>query len=361
MKILHVITSLRKSAGTTTFVNGLCETLHTLGYEFVIALTRIDGEYLGEAPQVSFRIVRIADVVRSDERFDVVHMHGLWEFPLISAARWAVANGMPIIWSPHGALAPWAMRHHWWKKSLVWHFAQKPLLKKAALFHSTAEQESGWIRGLGFSQNIIEAPLGTTIGTEGHKNVQRPEKRRLLFVGRIYPVKGLVNLINAWRLVCDSGFPDEGSWVLRIVGPDQAGHRVELEKLAQALKVDGSIEFPGPKFGDDLIDEYESCDCLVLPSFTENFGGVVVDAMAHSKPCIASTFTPWRELKERGCGWWVSNEPSVLANTIREMMYAGDALRFEMGKRGRELVEEKYTWNAITKKMVEGYIKVLRK
>ena len=361
MKILHFITSLRKSAGTTTFVNGLCETLHTLGHEVVIALTRIDGEYLGEAPQVPLRIVRITDVVRSEERFDIVHIHGLWQIPLITAARWAVSNGMPIVWSPHGALAPWAMRHRWWKKLIIWYFAQKPVLRKAALFHSTAEQESVWIRDAGFSQNIVEVPLGTTIGSDCYKIVRKPAKRCLLFVGRIYPVKGLVNLIKAWRLVCGSGFPDGGNWVLRIVGPDQAGHRAELEELAQGLRITSSVEFPGAKFGDELVAEYEGCDCLVLPSFTENFGGVVVDALAHGKPCIASTFTPWRELQEHGCGWWVSNEPTVLANAIRGMMNAGEAFRCEMGKRGRKLVEEKYTWCAVTKKMIEGYKSAVRK
>ena len=297
----------------------------------------------------------------SDERFDIVHIHGLWEFPLISAARWAVGHGIPMAWSPHGALAPWAMRHHWWKKFLVWHFAQKPILKRTALFHSTSEQESEWIHGAGFTQRIVEAPLGTTIRPATQSYGVKSGKRYLLFVGRIYPVKGLVNLINAWRLVFDSSPSGLADWILRIVGPDQDGHRIELEKLVKSLRLKRRVEFTGPKFGSDLVAEYDHCACLVLPSFTENFGGVVVDAMAHCKPCIASTFTPWRILKERSCGWWVSNEPSFMAQAIREMIDAGDDLRCEMGKRGRKLVEEKYTWDVVTEKMVEGYKSELRR
>ena len=120
-----------------------------------------------------------------------------------------------------------------------------------------------------------------------------------------------------------------------------------------------SVEFAGPKFGDKLSAEYDNCDCLVLPSFTENFGATVVDAMAHGKPCIASTFTPWRELQERGCGWWVSNEPKQLAGAIGEMMSLDCATRCKMGEKGRRLVEEKYTWGAVAETMISKYREVV--
>lgn len=146
---------------------------------------------------------------------------------------------------------------------------------------------------------------------------------------------------------------------MRIVGPDQAGHRAELEKLVGELGLNDAVKFIGSKFGAELSNEYETCDCLVLPSFTENFGATVVDALAHGKPCIASTFTPWRELNDRGCGWWVSNNPEHLAKAIQEMIVIGDDKRREMGSRGRKLVEEKYTWDAVVKAMVKGYEEVL--
>ena len=142
---------------------------------------------------------------------------------------------------------------------------------------------------------------------------------------------------------------------MRIVGPDQAGHLSCLKSEVRSLGLENCVEFPGPKFGDELSQEYDDCDCLVLPSFTENFGVTVVDALAHGRPCIASTFTPWKDLKDWGCGWWVSNEPEPLAAAIRELMALSDAERREMGERGRRLVEEKYTWDAVVKKMVEGY------
>ena len=170
-------------------------------------------------------------------------------------------------------------------------------------------------------------------------------------------MKGLENLIRAWR-VAVSGWQlavsGEG-WKLRIVGPDEGGYLTSLMSLVSRLGLDGSVEFAGPKYGDDLSQEYENCGCLVLPSFTENFGATVVDAMAHGKPVITSTFTPWQEVKEQGCGWWVSNEPERLAAAIREMMSLSDAERGEMGERGRRIVSERYVWSAVAATVMSKY------
>lgn len=190
-------------------------------------------------------------------------------------------------------------------------------------------------------------------------------------------MKGLVNLIKAWAIVNsqlptlnsqDRAIPFSNSnselklnhnWKLHIVGPDQAGHKAELESLVRELGLSDSVVFAGPKFGDELSAEYDNCDCLVLPSFTENFGATIVDALAHGKPCIASTFTPWRVLQEYGCGWWVSNEPGPLSVAIQEMILLDDSARHETGARGRNLVEEQYTWGAVVEKMLNLYRQIL--
>ena len=251
-------------------------------------------------------------------------------------------------------LAPWAMKHKWWKKWLPWHLYQKGDLKRAKMLHATSEQEVGWIRALGFSQPIVVAPLGTKLPPMKPWAAKR--EKVLLFVGRIYPVKALDRLIEAFAMVPLNVRKD---WRLRLVGPDQAGHQESLELRVKSLELEGSVEFAGPKFGDDLDAEYEACDCLALVSHTENFGATIVDAMAHGKPVMTSDKTPWREVAERKCGWWVSNEPTRLSAAICEMMALSDDERRQMGERGRQLVEEKYTWDAVVKTMVKGYEEVV--
>ena len=233
--------------------------------------------------------------------------------------------------------------------------------------HCTTVEEVEWNKALGVERCFV-VPLGTSssswssssrltgdsvVGSEGVGELGVGGKHTLLFVGRVHPVKGLVNLIKAWALCNACG------WKLRIVGPDEAGHRAELEALVAKLGLGDRVEFAGPKFGDELSKEYVQCDCLALVSHTENFGATVVDAMAHGKPCIASTFTPWKELVERKCGWWVSNKPEKLANCIFEMINCGEQQRQEMGQNGLQLVREKYTWDAVADTMIAKYKEVL--
>ena len=351
MKILHVITGMQKAAGTTTFVENVVEGLLAKGHD--------------------------VDIVMSPDGFcqcDLIHIHGLWSGLLHNASRFAKKNRIPVVWSTHGMTAPWAMRHKWWKKIPAWLLYQKRDLKSAAAIHCTTELEVEWNEALGF-KNCFIAPLGTRLPpiVGASSSSSRKDEKVLLFVGRIYPVKGLVNLIRAWAIVnsqpttlnsqnraiplsnSNSKLQLNHNWKLRIVGPNQAGHQAQLESLVRELKLGDSVEFVGPKFGDDLGAEYDNCDCLVLPSFTENFGATIVDALAHCKPCIASTFTPWKELKDFDCGWWVSNNPEMLSNAIREMISLDNARRRMMGKKGRVLVEAKYAWDAVVQKIVEEY------
>ena len=196
-------------------------------------------------------------------------------------------------------------------------------------------------------------PLGTHLPEKfDSPAAQTSSCRTLLFVGRIYPVKALDRLIEAFAKVKGEG------WKLRIVGPDQAGHQADLVRLCENLNA-SNVEFAGPKFAAELDREYAACDCLALVSHTENFGATVVDAMAHGKPVVTSTNTPWQEVVERKCGWWVGNEPDVLAKALREMMSLSDEARAEMGARGRRLVEEKYSWRAVAEQLVAAYQQVL--
>ena len=119
------------------------------------------------------------------------------------------------------------------------------------------------------------------------------------------------------------------------------------------------FDWAGPKYGDELSIEYDKCDMLILPSFTENFGATVVDALSHSKPTLASTFTPWKILEERKCGWWVSNEPEKLAETFKKIAALSAEELEAMGKRGRKLGEEKYTWEAVCSAIINGYKEIL--
>ena len=186
------------------------------------------------------------------------------------------------------------------------------------------------------------------------------EMKKISFIGRVAAIKGIDNLLKAFS----SGECHENAavsdWQLVITGPDQEGHTTELKSLARELNIEDRVVFTGPKFGEELQAAYAEADIFVLPSHSENFGSVVIEALAHEIPVITTKGTPWRELVNRGCGWWVDVGVEPLEKALFEAMSLTDEERREMGMRGRRLVEEKYTWDAVATKMVEGYETVVR-
>ena len=339
MKIVHICPDENPSSGVNTFCLRLDGELKKLGVD-----SRVLRSWSGGI----------------DDAVDVVHCHGLWLTPFHRAAMWARKRSIPVVHSTHSMTAPWSMRHKWWKKLPAWWLYQKRDLRSAALVHCTAEQEVAWNVKLGF-KNCIVVPLGTDCRIEGLTDcrIGGLTDFRVLFVGRIYPVKGLMNLVRAIAIINQS-IKQSVNLSIRLVGPDQAGHRAELEAECARLGVK-NVQFVGEKHGAELDAEYEACDVLVLPSFTENFGGVVVDALSHGKPVIASKFTPWRELEEKGCGWWVENSPERLAEAIRTFAETPVEVRAEMGRRGRSLVESAYSWPSVARQMMACYERVLKR
>ena len=366
MRVLQVVKGLRKTSGVATFVRELSDSLFTDGVDVAIGMCHPDTDNwlppLGKEP-----VVALATALTED--WDVIHVHGLWDREIRIAAKVAIKKGIPLVWSPHGMLAPWALKYRWWKKCVPWHLYLKNMLRNATVFHATATTEADWIKAAGFDNAVEIVPLGTHLPDlpQTATNSTGSRMRRLLFVGRIHPVKGLENLIRAWAMCNTQG------WELRIVGPDAGGYEGHLKDIAVELGCKEDVIFPGPKLGDELTREYLECDCLILPSFSENFGGVVVDAMAAGKPVIASKATPWSELEGRDavsssraskgsqrCGWWVENDPASLATAVSTMMALSDNERKSIGVNGRMLVSNKYTWPAVAQQMAQVYDKLIK-
>lgn len=344
MRILFAATELPLASGITAFVENVAAELRGLGHTVdVVDVSRVER-------------------VEGVEEYDIVHLHGIWR-PLLHQIAKKATRGR-LVWSTHGMTAPWSMKHKWWKKWLYWRLVQRPDLRRAAVVHATVEKEAEWNRALGLGvggrSRAIVVPLGTHLperAEDGNLTQRRrgaEEGRILLFVGRIYPVKAIDRLIAAFAEAGVAG------WKLRIVGPDQAGHLDELKALVAKLKARGlvcAVEFVGPKFEAELQAEYELCDMLALVSHTENFGATVVDAMAHGKPVITSTATPWREVTEAQvrCGWWVDNDVESLTAALRTALTTSAEELRAMGARGRALVEAKYTWAAVARQLSAVY------
>jgi glycosyltransferase involved in cell wall biosynthesis len=124
-----------------------------------------------------------------------------------------------------------------------------------------------------------------------------------------------------------------------------------LIALVQTLNLSDEIQFIGPKYGPEKIDEYQNADLFVLPTHSENFGMVIAEALASGLPVITTKGTPWGEIITHNCGWWISLNVDNLVSTLENVMSLSDIERIQMGLRGRSLIEEKYSINAVAEKM----------
>ena len=359
MKILHVITGLPKAAGTSVFCGEVANGLATMGHDVTIAVVNPDAPNLYPLDE-RVKLISISSILNPNSYLltpnSVVHIHGLWSPILHKVSNWAKANKIPVVWSPHGMLTPWAMHNKWWKKYLAWWLYQRRDLVRADIIHATADSEVEDVGRIGLKNRVIVVPLGVKICDNVDRIVRADGKKVLLFVSRVQRKKGLENLVRAWAQL---SLEIKRKWVVRIVGPDQEGHSAELKSLCAELDVAQDFEFVGPKYGNELAQEYASADIFVLPTYSENFGSVVIEALSHSVPVICTKGAPWQELEERKCGWWIDIGVEPLVEALKEAMSLSDEERAAMGVRGRQLVEEKYTWKAVVKAMVKGYKEIL--
>jgi len=242
----------------------------------------------------------------------------------------------------------WALSHRPWKKWAAWHGYQKRVFEQASLLHATSTAEIEDLRSLGLTQPIAIVPNGVNV-PDSLPCDGGTENKRMLFLSRIHPKKGLPMLLDAWADVRPEG------WTLELVGPSETGHRAELEDQAAMLGLDGEVVFSGPVDDADKWRKYAAADLFVLPSHSENFGIVVAEALAAEVPVLTTTGTPWQELETHDCGWWVAPEPDAIADALATATEKDRVTLAAMGRRGRELVESTYTWRAVGRKMRRVY------
>jgi glycosyltransferase involved in cell wall biosynthesis len=279
----------------------------------------------------------------------VLHDHGIWLASNHAAAKVATRANVSRIVSPRGMLSEWALAHKSWKKRIAWRMYQGRDLHSADALHACSDMEAEEVRAAGIAVPIAVIPNGVDLPAPPRNPPVRTGPRRFLFLSRIHPKKGLDILVEAWGQARLSG------WELVIAGPDEGGHKAEIERRARALGPGSAISIRDAVSDTEKWDLYRSADVFVLPTWSENFGVVVAEALASGVPVITTRAAPWADLSEYECGWWTELGTEPLAEAIREAANISDGERAAMGERGRRLVEERFGWAAIAQRMLAVY------
>ena len=367
MKIVVTIAALNGSlGGPARTVPALCEAIAAAGVE-VELITISEGERSAPEDRTdsSFKMTRVGTRAgrysprtwhrqfnealgrAAEGRETVLYDVGLWLPQNHFVAKFAWARGLPLIISPRGMLSARALQVSRWKKRLAWLAYQKSDLKSATLLHVTSEAEGDDCRKRGLTQPIAVVPNGIDVPPVSSRAANpNSQMQTVLFLSRLHPIKGLKDLVEAW------GRARPGGWRMVIAGPDEEGHQKEIEDQVKTLGLSGQFDFVGPVGDKEKWKLYANADLFVLPSYSESFGQVIGEAMAAGVPVITTRATPWQKIELNHCGWWIETGVEPLTKALQAATQIGVSELNEMGRRGREMVLNDYSWRTSAERML---------
>lgn len=353
-------------------VHGLCRALARAGHEVTVLTTNVDGP--GDSPVPLDRPVTLDGVSvryfpsRLLRRLyvstplaralpqavavaDVVHLHSVFLWPTLAAARAAQAAGVPYVLSPRGMLVREliARRSAWVKRAWIALFERRTIAAAAAV-HCTSELEREELLALGLH------PRETFVVPNGVELPGAPPAAArtdtILYLGRINWKKGLDRLVEAMREI------PQGRLV--IAGNDEEGLAPRLRAQAEAAGVAARVSFPGHVEGAAKQELLAAAAVVVLPSVSENFGNAVLEAMAAGCPVVVTKGVGLAEaVASAGAGLVADPDPPALARAIRAYL-EDPAARAKAGAAAATLARERYGWDRVAAQMIQHYARLRR-
>ncbi len=357
MKVLHYIPSLAiSSGGVAAYISVLSAELGKLVELHIV--TSDEGGKEVEIPNAVVHRIRTgllcyfsAKKILSELRPDVVHINGCWQ-PQLAFFQWA-AQGLriPVVLSPHGMLEPWIIKRHFWtRKWPAIQLYQRGLVKRADYLHATADVEKENLLRLGWNSRIAVIPNAVNIEDLPLKNNWSPQ-RQIVFISRLHVKKGIELLLEALRHLK----PDLDGYEVIIAGEGEPYYVETLKKAAISFGLSEVVKFVGGVYGAEKVSLLQSADFFVLPTYSENFGIVVAEALACGTPVITTHGTPWRELEENECGWYIPIGANAMEETLKKAISVKEKNLERMGRNGRYLVESSFSSQGVALRFLQLY------
>jgi glycosyltransferase involved in cell wall biosynthesis len=382
MKILHVIANLApRYGGPYKACWEMARAVARLGHEVSIYTTNQDGPGILEAPTdrpvwrdgVEIRYFPVQPprywatslpLARAlggkIKAVDLVHVHNLYLFHDLVAGYHCRRHGVPYLIQPHGSLDPFIHRRHRGRKKLLeWGFQNRTIRQASAILF-TAADELELAQPFTFQTPGLVVPLGIDL-TEfaampepGCFRAMHPEiggRAIILFLGRVNFKKGLDILARAFGTVARR----REDVHLVVAGPDHEGWGDKIRSLLQEEGVLGRTTFTGMLLGTEKMAAWRDAAMFALPSYSENFGLAVGEAMAAGLPVIISDkVNIWREVEAAGAGKVIPCEAGKLSDAILDILADPERAQ-EMGKKGQALVRNEFQWDKIAVKLQATY------
>jgi glycosyltransferase involved in cell wall biosynthesis len=361
LRILHYVPGINlEQGGVVRAVLDWCSVMAERGHQMTLVVYTgkdIPADWLNHMPgkpraiviavpippakQLQRRSMRLVDKLL--QQTDVLHLHGPWLDGNRQIANLARRRHVPYVVSLHGMLDDWAMRKGGWKKRLYMNLFGRRTLDNAARIHCTADAELA--QGRKWFDNPATIVLPYLVDLKPYENLPGPDlglarlapedrqKPRLLFLSRLDEQKGVDILLRMAGAMRDNGV----DFILLIAGTGLPEYENSIRSLATELNLDDRIRFLGQVNGTEKLSLYQSADLFVLPTRHENFGLVLIEAMACGTPVLTTRGTDiWTEVQSAG-GEVVESTPHALALAAGRLLN-DPADRLGRGASGRSWV-----------------------
>ena len=287
---------------------------------------------------------------------DLIHLRGLWRQPSLACLQWKQCNPhKPLIVQTAGMLEPWARSRKRWIKSVYYSLIEQQLIQQCDLIHATSQQEVETLQALRIhADRIVLVEEGVFLPPpQSIRSSAGRLPRKLLYLSRLHPVKGLELLLEALSMLRPRG------WICEIVGMGHPQYERQLIQQVSRLHLEELVRFRGPLSGAAKQRALAEADAFVLPSFSESFGIAIAEAMSWALPVITTTATPWRVLSDQEMGWCVDPSLNSLTKALFSLFQCSDDRLRSMGLRSRQYIAERYDWMVISQKMAAIYQSLL--
>lgn len=364
MKVVHFIPSIdRTSGGVGSYMQLLAKELGKL-CELYIVTANTKNQLIIDNAKVLYipcNIRKYSSMKKEWNRMldeikpDLVHVNCCWMPYCALTQKWAQKKGYKVILTPHGMLEPWIMNRNYWTKKLpALLLFQKSAIKNADCIHATAESEKLNIMKLGYNNKVEVIANGIDVDSIQIKESWE-RKKNILFLSRIHVKKGIEFLLEAVSLLKSQ----LEEYTVTIAGEGEEEYISSLKGKAKELGIEKMVDFCGGVYGEKKWELYRNADVFVLPTYSENFGIVVAEALASGTPVITTKGTPWEELNTKQCGWWTEIGTKATKDALENFLSLSTDKIQNMGLNGRLLVENNYSTSKIATEMFLLYKRLL--
>jgi glycosyltransferase involved in cell wall biosynthesis len=283
--------------------------------------------------------------------YDIVHIHGAWSFQFLFVSPFIFFFQRKIIYQPHGLLCPIRMKKSWLIKKLAWLSYQRYFLKYSRNIVCCSKKEEGEVSAiLSRCEKIKVIPNGLDDEFFLEKSTKVQRKNRFMFFSQIIPIKNLESVFHAVSVLKHK---DSYDMYLDIYGYGPESYICELKTLMNKLSISENILFKGAVSRDKRVAVYDEYTYFILPSLSENFAIVVLEALSRGCKVFVSTQTPWGEYEHNNLTLLDPDESSVYSTLKSQLLSNQHPIQV---KSEHELSLNEFNWDKISAQFNKLYI-----